>query len=56
MTSSSDEPELRRCDGCFTDRTCYEYEGLWLCKGPQRCWSKRRVMNKNKDEKRRGRR
>lgn len=45
-----------RCDGCFTDRMCYEYEGRWLCKGPQRCWFKRKLAGKKEPRKQEPRR
>lgn len=32
------------CDGCHSDRTVYWYRGIWLCKGPDRCWRHRRNL------------
>jgi hypothetical protein len=39
------EDELRRCDGCHSDRLCRKYKSLYLClNGPQKCWRHRKVL------------
>lgn len=39
-----EESEFRRCDGCHAERMCWPFENVWLCKGPNKCWRKRREI------------
>ena len=44
--------EFRRCDNCRSERTCYEYEGVWLCNGPNKCYRNRKSLSKRNAGKR----
>ena len=33
-------------DNCRSERTCYEYEGVWLCNGPNKCYRNRKSLSK----------